>query len=295
MSHGSVPSVHPGRVPVLLRVGQRESLSCLGFGIPTANCWWFCRSHTSASLGLGTLECVTGRHWAGPQQDKDIEILGRGATGTARPCHFAWSLEKAPRAPAAPEPGPGGSETLLAPTRSESWAENVTLDGKPEPNLDCKDYNTHPPHPTTFSYSSSPVFSPPCRIPPSPRSLPGPGCSGSGSSSLERGAGAAEQRGAATSITALLLELMRAPQVRAVTHCPHFAASIWLPGARSASRALPITAAAPPPSSRRTHSFIILIKPNKRSPPFCAADARPSHAMLQQSPGWGSFAGKSAG
>lgn len=171
----------------------------------------------------------------------------------------------------------------------------MTVDGKPEPNLDCKDYNKHPPRPTTFSYSSSPVFSPPCRIPPSPRSLPGPGCSGSGSSSLERGAGAAEQRGAATSITALLLELMRAPQVRAVTHCPHFAASIWLPGARSASRALPITAAAPPPSSRRTHSFIILIKPNKRSPPFCAADARPSHAMLQQSPGWGSFAGKSAG
>lgn len=114
--------------------------------------------HWSVSLG----------HWAGPQQDEDIEILGRGATGTAQPCHFAWSLEKAPRAPAAPEPGPGGSETLLTPTRSESWAENVTLDGKSEPNLDYKDYNTHPPHPTTFSYPSSPVFSPPCRIPPLP-------------------------------------------------------------------------------------------------------------------------------
>lgn len=59
--------------------------------------------------------------------------------------------------------------------------------------------------------------------------IPSPGCSSSGRSEVESAARIAEQQGADTSITALLLELMRAPQVRAVTHYPHFAASIWLP------------------------------------------------------------------
>lgn len=54
-------------------------------------------------------------------------------------------------------------------------------------------------------------------------------CSSNSRRKVEPAARIAEQQGADTSITALLLELMSAPQVRAVTHYPHFAASIWLP------------------------------------------------------------------
>lgn len=122
----------------------------------------------------------------------------------------------------------------------------------------------------THTYLTPQPFAiPPC--PPLPALLPALAAAGAAAALWNA---APEQQGAATSITALLLELMRAPQVRAVTHSPHFAASIWLPAASSAARALPITAAASPPSSHYTHSFIILIKPNKLSPPVCAGAAR---------------------
>lgn len=89
--------------------------------------------HSSASWDWGHW-CVPLGHWAAPQQGEDV-----GIKGTAWPCHFAWSLEKQSRAAAGPEPGPGGSETSLTPTGSESWLENVTLEGKPELNLDYMD------------------------------------------------------------------------------------------------------------------------------------------------------------